>query len=133
MKAIGFRVCLVVAIGTAVLLFSGSDWIDWELPFGFPAGNLVAAVMLIAAAAIPLFLDGPGPKRRRFAKWTLWAAVAWLPVSMALAGGMQLSYSGWASWAWMAYTLVLLLAIPVSLVWAAVGAVLARRKPVATA
>ena len=132
MKAIGILACLFVAVGTGVLLVTGSEWIDWELPFAFPAGNLIAAAMLVAAAAIPVLMGAPGPKRRRFAKLVFRSAVAWLPVSMALAGGTQLSYSGVPGWIWMAYTLALLAAIPVALAWAVVAVVLARRTQLAT-
>ena len=128
MRIVGIVVCLAIAIASGWALFTGSDLLDADLPFAFPAGNLVAAVMLVATAAIPVLVDAPGPKRRVVAKATLAMAIAWLPFSMALAGGMQLSYSGWRSWAWIVYTLALLLAILLALGWAAFGALLSRRK-----
>ncbi len=127
MRAIGILACLLVAVAMAVLLVTGSEWLDWELPFEFPAGNLIAAALLIAAAAIPVLMDVPGRALRVFARATLWAAIVWLPASLILAGGVRLSYAGWAGWLWIGCTLALLLAIPVAVAWAAVAALLARR------
>jgi len=127
-KIVGLLVCVVVVVACGWLIFGDNDLLDAELPFAFPAGNLAAAVMMVAMAAMPMLLAQPGSKLRFVAKWLLVATVLWLPVSMALAGGMQLSYSGWQSWAWMIYTLLLLLAIPVVLVWVVVAAFMAARK-----
>jgi hypothetical protein len=127
MKIAGLLICAAVAAASAWLLATGSDWLEVALPFAFPAGNLVAAAMLVALAAIPRLLARQGSKLRIASKWLLAAAIAWLPLSMALAGGMQLSYSGWVGWAWMAYTLTLLLALPAMLGWAIVAALLPRR------
>lgn len=129
MRAIGIVVSLALAIASGWLLLSGSELLDVELPFAFPAGNIAAWVMLVAAAAIPVLASAPDSKLRGVARATLLLAIAWLPVSMAIAGGMQLSFSGWQSWAWMIYTLAILLAVPIVLAWAIVAALLARRKP----
>jgi hypothetical protein len=130
--AVGVLVCLAIAGFAGWLLFSGSALLDVELPFAFPAGNIAAAVMLVALAAIPVLSSAPGSRLRAVAKATLVAAIAWLPVSMAIAGGMQLHYSGWQSWLWMTYTLALLLAVPVVFGWAIVAALLQwRRRAVA--
>lgn len=133
MKTAAIVICMAIAITAGWLLFSGSDLLEAELPFAFPAGNIVAAVMLVAAAALPVLLSAPASKLRTVARATLLLAIAWLPVSMAIAGGMQLSFSGWQSWVWMAYTLVLLLAVPIVLAWGVVAALLQRRKRAAAA
>ena len=132
-KTVGVLACLAIAIASGWLLLSGSELLDAELPFAFPAGNIAAAVMLVAAAAIPVLLSIAGSRLRAVARATLILAIAWLPVSMAIAGGMQLSFSGWQSWAWMVYTFAILLLVPIVLVWALVAALLARRKPAAAA
>lgn len=126
--AVGILVCLAIAGVAGWLLFSGSELLDVALPFDFPAGNIAAAVMLAGLAAIPVLASVPGSRLRAVAKATLVAAIAWLPVSMAIAGGMQLHYSGWQSWLWITYTLALLLAVPVVFVWAIVAALLQRRR-----
>lgn len=130
MKATGLFiiVCLAIAITAGWLLFSGSDLLDVELPFSFPAGNIAAAVMLVALAAVPVLSSPPGSRLRAIAKATFVAAIAWLPVSMAIAGGMQLHYSGWQSWVWIAYTLALMLAVPIVLGWTIVATLLQRRR-----
>jgi hypothetical protein len=134
MKAtVGILVCLAIAGFAGWLLFSGSELLDVALPFAFPAGNIAAAVMLAGLAAIPVLSSVPGSQLRAVAKATLVAAIAWLPVSMAIAGGMQLHYSGWQGWLWMAYTLALLVAVPVVLGWAIVAALLQRRRRVVAA
>lgn len=132
-RTIGIIVSLAFAAASGWLLFSGSDLLDAELPFKFPAGNIAAAVMLVAAAVIPVLASVDGSKLRAVARATLLLAIAWLPVSMAIAGGMQLSFSGWQSWVWMIYTLAILLLVPVVLAWAVVAALLARRKPASSA
>lgn len=128
MKSAGIFICMAIALASGWLLFTGSELLDVELPFAFPAGNIVAAVMLMGIAAVPVLSSAPGSRLRTVAKLTLVAAIAWLPVSMAIAGGMQLHYSGWQSWVWIAYTLALMLAAPVVLAWAMVAALLRRRR-----
>jgi hypothetical protein len=132
-RTIGIIVSLAFAAASGWLLLSGSDLLDVELPFAFPAGNIAAAVMLVAAAVIPVLVSVEGSKLRAVARATLLLAIAWLPVSVAIAGGMQLSFSGWQSWAWMIYTLAILLLVPFVLVWAVIAALLARRKPASSA
>lgn len=124
---------LAFAVASGWLLFSGSDLLDVELPFAFPAGNIAAAVMLVAMAVIPVLASVEGSKLRAVARATLLLAIAWLPVSMAIAGGMLLNFSGWQSWVWMIYTLAILLLVPIVLAWAVVAALLARRKSASSA
>lgn len=118
MKALGIVVSLVVALACAWVLFSDNTLLDVQLPFDFPAGNIIAAAMMIALAAIPPMVAAPGSRLHRIGKGVLIAAVVWLPISLALAGGIKLSYTGWAGWVWMAYTFALLLAIPAMIAWA---------------
>ena len=133
MKTVGVLACIVVAVVSAWLLLSGSELLDVELPFDFPAGNIAAAVVLVAIAAIPVLSSAPGSRLHSLAKATLVASIAWLPVSMAIAGGMELRYSGWHAWLWMAYTCAVLLAVPILLGWSIVASLLQRRKRAAAA
>ena len=130
MKAAGVLACLAVAAVAGWLLFSGSELLDVELPYAFPAGNIAAAVMLVAAAGVPVLLAADGTRLRAVARAVFVLAIAWLPVSMAIAGGMQLHYSGWQSWAWIVYTLAILLLVPVVLAWTAVVALSSRKRRV---
>ena len=52
MKTTGVLACLAIVITAGWLLFTGSELLDVELPFAFPAGNIAAAVML----AVPVVL-----------------------------------------------------------------------------
>lgn len=133
MKSAALVICVAVAIAAGWLLFSGSELLDVALPFDFPAGNIAAAVVIVAIAAIPVVSSATGSRLRNFAKVALVAAIAWLPLSMAIAGGMQLHYSGWQAWLWMAYTCAVLLAMPILLGWSIVAAVLHRRGRAAVA
>lgn len=97
------------ALMAAFLL--GVSALDRDLPFGLNAGVAAAAVSLIACATGPVLLVAPVTPYRRFSCVALFAAILWLPVSVALAGGMQLSYAGWRSMAWLVLTGFVLLAV----------------------
>ena len=127
MKSAAVLICVAVAIAAGWLLLTGSELLDVALPFDLPAGNIAAAVVRGAIAAIPVLWSTPGSRLRSVAKATLVASIAWLPVSMAIAGGMELRYSGWHAWLWMTYTCVVLLAVPILLGWSIVAALLQRR------
>ena len=118
MKGLRIVASLLVALACAWILFSDNDLLDMPLPFDFPAGNIIAAAMMIALAAVAPMVAAPGSRLHRVGKGVLVAAIAWLPVSLALAGGIKLSYTGWTGWVWMAYTFALLLAIPATIAWA---------------
>ena len=98
--------CLLMA---AFLL--GASGLDQDLPFGLNAGVAAAALALVLAAVGPAWLAGPGARFRADSRIALVAAVACLPVSMALAGGAQLRYSGWRSGAWLVFTAFVLLSL----------------------
>jgi len=86
------------------LLLFGPEHLQFALPGGLPLGNLVAAIALVAAAWAALLLlprRGPG---RVIGISTLLVALAWLPISIALAGNLALVFSGGRGDAWMALT-----------------------------
>ena len=107
------------ALMAAFLL--GAEVLDQTLPLGLNAGVAAAALSLVLVAAGPAWLAGPGAPFRRLSRVALVAAVAWLPVAVLLAGGLQLSYSGWRSVAWLVLTGFVLLAVLVSWGVALVG------------
>ena len=116
--------CLLMA---AFLLGAGA--LDQDLPLGLNAGVAAAALALVLAAVGPAWLAGPGTRLRAVSRIALGAAVAWLPVSMLVAGGVQLSYSGWRSVAWLVLTGFVLLSVLGS--WGGLLLVQARRRPAA--
>lgn len=99
----------------------GASVLDRDLSFGLDAGVAAAALSLIVSAIGPAMLVTPGARHRAFAWTALFAAIAWLPVSIALAGGLQLSYAGWRSIAWLILTGFVLLAVLGSWAMALVG------------
>lgn len=98
--------CLLMA---AFLL--GASALDQDLPFGLNAGVAAAALALVLAGVGPAWLAGPGARFSVVSRIALVAAVAWLPVSMALAGGVELRYSGWRTVAWLVLTAFVLLSL----------------------
>ena len=102
-------VALSVVLMSAFLL--GASSLDQDLAFGLDAGVVAAAISLILGASAPLLLLPHGTRTRTVAVLAFSAAIAWLPFSVILAGGTQLSYSGWQTAAWLVFTCLLLLAI----------------------
>lgn len=114
-----FLLILGCVLMAAFLL--GASVLDRDLPSGLDAGVAAAAVSLIVSAIGPAMIATPGAGHRALSRIALFAAIAWLPVSIALAGGLQLSYSGWRSIAWLVLTGFVLLALLGSWVMALAG------------
>ena len=102
---------LLLSICLMAAFLLGASFLDQDLTFGLDAGVVAASVSLIGASVAGFLVTTPTTRSRRVATIALAAAVAWLPFSIALAGGTQLSYSGWRTWAWLVFTGSLLLAI----------------------
>jgi hypothetical protein len=107
---------------------SGAGYLEAVLPGGLPVGNAVAALGLVAAAGVPVLLSQPGSTLRVAALLTLCAAVAWLPISIALAGNLALNFTSWRGSAWLGFSLVVHFAVLGTLAWALVGRLLAMRR-----
>ena len=90
----------------------GAEWLaDIPLPaVPIPAGNLVAAVLYMSLAALTVSVTPSGIVARAIAWLLLAAAVLWLPVSIWLAGNVNLNFttSDWRSELWMYYTVMAL-------------------------
>lgn len=101
-KRLVFLLC-ISALALAALLFA-AEHLQFALLGGMPLGNLIAAIGLVAVAWAALGLlprYGPG---RVIGVLTLLVALAWLPLSIALAGNGALVFSGGRGDAWMALT-----------------------------
>ena len=89
-------------------LASGADWLSGPIfrTVPIPAGNLVAAVLYISLSALTVFVTRPGTPVRAVAWLLLAAAVLWLPLSIRLAGNLDLNFteSSWRAELWMLYT-----------------------------
>lgn len=101
----------LAAIALAAGLFSGADWLGAETwVFGIPLGNFAAWALLVAWCALP-WLSASGSSLRGIALGVLIFAAAWLPVSIALFGNVNLSNASPTAYnIWLAYTGVLAVA-----------------------
>ncbi|MBB1062009.1 hypothetical protein [Marilutibacter spongiae] len=113
---------LTLAAGSMAAVLSGAGYLERLLPGGLPLGNALVALGLVAAAAAAWVL---APRRTWVAAASgivLLLAVAWLPVSIALAGNLALNFSDDRGSTWWVFSLGLLLAILVSLAGAMLAA-----------
>ena len=102
----------VFAIGSLV---TGAPYLETALPGGLPLGNAITALGLCAIAGSGAVIARRGVVRR-IALATLIVAMAWLPVSIAMAGNLALVFShghGDAWIAWSAGAVILSLVSPV--------------------
>ncbi|MDR0182381.1 hypothetical protein [Lysobacter arvi] len=88
------------AIGSLV---AGASYLGVPLRGGLPLGNALAASGLCAIAACGATIAHRGPVRC-VAVVALVAALAWLPVSIAMAGNLALVFSGARGDAWIAWS-----------------------------
>jgi hypothetical protein len=116
---------LAVAVFAVLSLVSGATYLGAVLPGGLPFGNALAALCLSAAAGAAVRLSLPGTALRVASLAALIASVAWLPASVALAGNLELDFSGWRGSAWLIFSLVVVVAVLCALAWALVASLLA--------
>lgn len=128
MKILTALALLAIAVISVASLVSGAGYLDMLLPGGLPLGNAVAALGLASAAGAPVLLSTPGSTLRTASLVVFGAAVAWLPVSIALAGNLALNFSGWRGSAWLAFSLVIHAAVLCALAWALIDRLLAMRR-----
>ncbi len=107
-----------LALACACALATGAGFLDLPLPGGLPVGNALAAVALAAFAAVPVLLGKPGSALRSAARAVLAAALAWLPVSAALAGNLALNFGNGRGETWLALSAMVAVAVLVTLTWA---------------
>ena len=74
------------------LIFGIESILLIELPGGLPFGTLLAAVVIIAASAIPVIQNKSGSLLHRIALVLLLASILWLPVGVYLSGNVALSF-----------------------------------------
>ena len=117
-KLAAFLALLMVVAYTVSVLLSGAPVLETELPGGLPAGNLLTAVSMCALGGMALILAPRGSYARVFAHAASLAAMAWLPVSVALAGTLELNFSGDRGETWRVFSLVVLSLLGAALLWA---------------
>jgi len=100
----------LLALIAVVTLLLGPDQLERRLPGGLPVGNAVSAAALILAAASATLLSARGTWTRWVSSAALALAVLWLPISIALAGNLDLNFGDASGPAWFALTALALLA-----------------------
>jgi hypothetical protein len=120
MKALTVFVLLVIFVVSVSSLVSGASFLGTALAGGLPLGNAIAALGLVSPAAIAVLLSPSESTVRVVALVVFCVAVAWLPVSIALAGNLALNFTGWRGSVWIGLSLVVNLAVLWTLVWAVV-------------
>lgn len=111
---------LLAATALVVLaLVMGAPLLLWDLPGGLPLGTALAALGLCAPAAAAVLLSPPGSMDRRLAQVALVAGIAWLPVSVLLAGNLRLNFTGDRGFTWLVLTGTTALLVILALAWVA--------------
>ena len=113
---------LAVTALSVFSLASGASFLEAPLPGGLPVGNALTALGLCAAAGAAVAISGRGTVARILAAVALVAAVAWLPVSIALAGNLTLDFRGGRGDAWIALSGATVALVVLVLVWTLIAA-----------
>lgn len=121
-------VMIALAFLALVLLVAGWRGLEARLPGGLPVGNALSALSMILAACAAIVLSIRGSWVRLYAIAALFLAVAWLPVSIALAGNTDLNFNEATGPLWLGFTAITLVAsfgaLPL-----AIGSLFLRRRP----
>lgn len=118
-----------IAIFAIWSLASGAAYLEWGLPGGLPLGNVLAAAVLASLAGIAVEFSRQRSVLRKASWVALGLALAWLPVSIALAGNLMLTFSGGRGTPWVGLTLgiaVVVLGCVTATVFSWIGARLRR-------
>lgn len=116
-KILAAILLLLVAGCSMTALLSSASFLSLSSIGGLPLGNVVASFALAAPAGFAVLLSSRGSNFRIVALVVLGGALAWLPVSIALAGNLALNFSGWRGTLWLGFCLFVALAIVCSLAW----------------
>lgn len=119
---------IALALLTLALLASGWGTLEAPLPGGLPLGNALSAISMILAACAALVLSARGSWIRLYSNVALVLAVAWLPISIALAGNFDLNFSRSTGPAWLAFTAITLV-VSFSALPLALGSLFLGRRP----
>jgi hypothetical protein len=118
---------VVLSIGSVATLISGGSFLEASLVGGLPLGNVVAAAALCLSACVAIGLSRSRTLVRYFSAGGLTAAIAWLPISIGLAGNLTLNFSGFRGQIWIWLSLTTIVVILIALAWATVDHLIRRR------
>jgi len=117
---------LIIAVSALLPLVTGAAILETTLPGGLPIGNALTAIALCATAGSAVGLSAGRTALRFVSVAALCGAVAWLPVSIALAGNLTLNFEGTRGSSWLVLSAAIGVAVLGALAWALVAALLAR-------
>jgi hypothetical protein len=123
---------LVIAVFSIFSLARGAEYLETPLPGGLPIGNALTALGLCAVAGMAVALSVRGTALRIMSFASHFAAAAWLPVSVALAGNLTLNFGGGRGLIWLVLSLVVVAGAFCALLWALVARALAKRRSAGT-
>jgi len=123
MRALCVALLIAGAVATAASLVAGQAWLETTLPGGLPAGNALAALVFCLLAGAGLLASRARTWARAWGWCAFAAALAWLPLSIAMAGNPALNFQGARGEAWLLLSLGVLAMSGVSLAWAVLAAI----------
>lgn len=125
-KGITAAVLLAFVAFVVLSLFRGAPYLETPLLGGLPLGNALAALALCAVAGAATALSLRGTMLRAAALVSLVGAALWLPVSLLLAGNLQLNFHSGRGAAWLLFSGAVVGVACFTLLWALGALVLAR-------
>ena len=117
---------LTVTVIALLSLAFGAAYLEAVLPGGLPVGNALTAIGLCTAAGAAIGLSRPRTRVRRVSVASLIGAAVWLPVSVALAGNLNLNFHGRHGDAWLALSIAIAAMVLSALIWALIARSLAK-------
>lgn len=96
---------------TVYSLVTGSSVLSVKLPGGLLVGNAFAAASLLLLIFMFCFLMRGVKRFKLLRTYTLIGAFSWLPVSMVLAGNLNLMFDDFKFVLWVLYSLLLILCL----------------------
>ena len=108
-------------------LIAGAVYLEWLLPGGLPIGNALTAIGLSASALAAFGASQPNTIPRWCSIVSLVLSVAWLPISVGLAGNLSLNFGDKYGPIWVKLSLVTLVFALISLTYATLRMLLAKR------
>lgn len=110
-RVIAFVASLLFALFAFASVFSGASYLQMILPGGLPFGNALTAIGLCSTSWAALLLTLKNKILRSVSLIALMASIAWLPVSIAMAGNLELNFTGSIGSTWLAASAFLFLSV----------------------
>jgi hypothetical protein len=117
MTKLSIFILLAVALFAALSLIFGAPYLDAKLIGGLPVGNVLAAIGLCAGSCATIGLSARGSALRSVSVMAFVLAASWLPLSIALAGNLDLNFSGSRGDIWLLFSLGTLALVLIALLW----------------